>query len=140
MDETRYGELLKEVRPRIIEDPEEHERLLTIAESMMEKGDSLGEEEREALALIVLLVEAFEARLLDEESAEEEEDDGESPSPHVALLRLMNSHQVELADIAPVFGNPHLAREALEGKRPITRGQAKELGKFFRVPPKLFQD
>ena len=40
MDENRYGELLKELRPRIIETAEEHERLLTVAESLMEKGDT----------------------------------------------------------------------------------------------------
>ena len=49
---------------------------------------------------------------------------------------LMFSHDIKLDDIAHVFGNPHLAREVLEGKRPISKRQAKELGKFFRVPGK----
>ena len=38
MDEAKYGELLRELRPRIIETPEEHERLLSVAENLMEKG------------------------------------------------------------------------------------------------------
>jgi HTH-type transcriptional regulator/antitoxin HigA len=139
MDESRYGDLLKEIRPRIIETEDEHDRLLTLAEGLMEKGDKLSEEEREALGLIVLLIEAFESTVEDEESEDDGEDEG-PPAPHVALARLMQSHRVELEDIAPIFGNPHLAREALDGKRPISRGQAKELGRYFRVPPKLFQE
>jgi HTH-type transcriptional regulator/antitoxin HigA len=139
MDEARYGELLKEIRPRIIETEEEHDRLLTVAEALMEKADALSQEEHEALGLIVLLIEAFESTLEDEEAENDGEDEG-PPAPHVALARLMQSHQVELEDIASIFGNPHLAREALDGKRPISRGQAKELGRYFRVPPKLFQE
>jgi HTH-type transcriptional regulator/antitoxin HigA len=139
MDEDRYGELLKELRPRIIETPEEHERLLTLAEGLMEKGDTLTAEEREALALIVLLIEAFESTLEDEDADDEEELEDETP-PHVALSRLMQSHGVSLEDIAPIFGNPFNAREALDGKRTISRGQAKELGRYFRVPPQLFQE
>jgi HTH-type transcriptional regulator/antitoxin HigA len=139
MDEDRYGELLKELRPRIIETAEEHERLLTLAEGLMEKGDALAAEEREALALIVLLIEAFESTIEDEGTDEEEEED-ETPAPHVALSRLMQSHGVSLEDIAPIFGNPYNARETLDGKRAISPGQAKELGRYFRVPPKLFQE
>jgi HTH-type transcriptional regulator/antitoxin HigA len=140
MDEERYGDLLKELRPRIIETPEEHERLLTLAEGLMERGDSLGPEERQALALIVLLIEAFESTIEDEDAQDEEEEEEEAPAPHVALARLMQSHGLSLDDVAPIFGNPHIAREALDGKRPISRSQAKELGRYFRVPPKLFQE
>ena len=141
MNEERYGNLLKEIRPRLIESPEEHERLLSVAEALMEKGEALSEEEREALALIVLLVEAFEAQVMGDEAEEEEaEEEGETPSPHIALQRLMESHQLEVDDVAPIFGTPHTAREVLEGRRPISRTQAKELSRYFSVPAKLFQE
>lgn len=142
MNEERYGELLREIRPRLIDSAEEHERLLSVAESMMEKGDDLSEEEREALALIVLLIEAFESHVMDEdgEELEEEEDDEGPPAPHVALQRLMGSHNLDVGDIAPIFGTPHQAREVLEGKRPISKNQARELAKYFSVPVKLFQE
>jgi HTH-type transcriptional regulator/antitoxin HigA len=137
MDEQRYGELLAEARPRIIESPEEHERLLAIAESLMEKADTLPAEEEKLLALIVLLVEAYELTV----AGEDEDDEAEAeapPAPYVTLQRLMYSHDIKLDDVAHVFGNPHVAREVLDGKREISRRQAKELGKFFRVPAKLF--
>ena len=138
MDEARYGELLKELRPRIIETPEEHDRLLSVAENLMEMGDALSEDEREALALVVLLIEAFEASIREDE--EDDQDDEDTPTPHGALARLMSSHGVNVDDIAPIFGNPHIAREVLDGKRAISRGQAKELGRYFRVPDKLFRE
>jgi HTH-type transcriptional regulator/antitoxin HigA len=135
MDEQRYGALLAEFRPRIIDSPEEHERLLAVAESIMEKGENLPDEEEKLLALIVLLVEAYELNVNEED---DEEDRDEPPAPHVTLQRLMFSHDMKLDDIAHLFGNPHLTREVLEGKRQISKRQAKELGKFFRVPSKLF--
>ena len=140
MDEARYGDLLKEVRPRMIESPEEHERLLSVAETLMEKGDQLSPEEQELLGLVVMLIEAFEREVLNEEDPDEEEESEETPEPHVTLQRLMENHGLEVQDIAPVFGNPHLAREAMEGRKPITRNQARELGRYFRVPDKLFRE
>ena len=138
MDEKRYGELLAEHRPRLIETPEEHERLLTLAESLMEKGDDLADEEEQLLALIVLLVEAYETHASEEDDIEEEPE--AEPLPHETLKRLMASKGLELHDIADIFGNPHIAREVLEGQRPISRTQARHLAKFFRVPEKLFRD
>lgn len=140
MDELKYGEILKEIRPRIIETPEEYERLLSAAETLMEKGEELAEEEREVLALIVLLIKAFEAQVMEGEEDDEEEDEEEVAAPHEALQQLMQSHQVELDDIAPLFGTPGVAREVLAGERPITRSQAKQLSSFFQVPAKLFQE
>lgn len=140
MNEERYGELLKEIRPRLIDSAEEHERLLTVAESLMEKGEKLTEEEREALALVVLLIEAFETQIMEDDGEAEEPEEEEAPAPHVALQRLMSSHQLDLGDIAPIFGTPRQAQEVLDGKRQISRNQAKELGRYFSVPPKLFQD
>ena len=104
----------------------------------MEKGDALSAEEREALALIVLLIEAFESQVIDGED-EDDEEETEIPAPYVTLQRLMQNHGVELSDITPIFGNPLVAREVMEGRRPISRGQAKELARYFRVPPKLFR-
>jgi hypothetical protein len=71
MDEKRYGELLAEHRPRLIESPEEHERLLTLAESLMDRGEELREEEEHLLALIVLLIEAYETHAVEDDTVSE---------------------------------------------------------------------
>ena len=135
MDEERYAALLAEARPRIVETPEEHERLLALAERWMEKGE-LAEEEEKLLALVVLLIEAYEVSFAGED--DEEGDEEQAPAPHVTLQRLMFSHDLKLDDVAHMFGNPYIAKEAMEGRREISKRQVKELGKFFRVPPKLF--
>jgi HTH-type transcriptional regulator/antitoxin HigA len=136
MDDVKYAQLLAEARPGIIETADEHERMLRLAESLMEKGEALSPEEEKLLALIVLLIEAYDLGVADEEDDEGEPE--EAPAPHITLQRLMYSHEIKLEDLAHVFGNPHFTREILDGKREISRRQAKELGKFFRVPAKLF--
>lgn len=136
MDHERYGQLLAETRPGIIDTPEEHERLLGIAERLMEKADKLTEEEERLLALIVFVVEAYEAST--DSDDDDEESGGQPARPHETLQRLMTARGLELGDIADIFGNPHIAREVLAGKRAITRGQAKELGRFFQAPVKIF--
>jgi HTH-type transcriptional regulator / antitoxin HigA len=140
MDQKRYGELLAEHRPKLIETPEEHERLLTLAESLMEKGGELSHEEEHLLALLVLLVEAYETHAVDEEDEEEPEAIDPNAPPHDTLRRLIAANSIEVQDIADIFGNPHIAREVLEGRRPISRAQARNLSKFFRVPDKLFRE
>jgi HTH-type transcriptional regulator/antitoxin HigA len=138
INEERYAELLAQARPAIIESPEEHERLLGVAEQLMEKGEQLTPEERRLLALIVFLIDAFETGIEEDDDEEEEGDRVEPPAPFETLQRLMQARGLAVSDVEHFFGNAHLAREVLAGKRPISRGQAKELGKFFKVPPKLF--
>ena len=138
----RYGELLAAVRPGIIETPEEHERLIAEAEKLVEKSDRLEAEEEKLLALLTLLIEAYEVGLYDENDDDEAEElNGKGhrvAEPHETLGRLLESRGLQLADVADVFGNPQAAREALSGRLPISRGQAKQLSQYFQVPVKLF--
>lgn len=140
MDEQRYGDLLALYRPRVIESADDHDAMLSMAETLMDKGEELAPEEEKLLALAVLLIEAFEMSIVqDEEDADEEEETVAPPTPHETLKRLLQSRELQVDDIVHVFGNPFITREVLAGKRPISRGQAKELGKFFDMPAKLFQ-
>jgi len=136
MDESKYAQLLSDARPRVIETEEEHERLMGIAEQLMDKGAALGPEEEALVALLVLLIEAYETSA--EEDEDEERESHEPAKPHETLKRLLEARGLHAADVGHFFGNARLAAEVLTGQRPISRGQAKELGKFFQVPPKLF--
>ncbi len=136
MNLDRYSELLAQTRPAVIDTPEEHERLLTLAEDWMDKGEALEPEERKLLELVVLLIRVFEEQV--EAAADEDDGQAEPPPPHDTLRRLMESRDWELSMLNDVFGNPQLAREALSGQRPISKGQAKALGNLFNVPFKLF--
>ena len=135
IDTLKYGQLLAAAIPGIIETPEEHERLLTLAEGLMDKGDQLTPEERKLLELVVVLVELFEREV---EDADGEDAPEEAPLPHETLQRLMQARGWKPEALNDIFGNPHFATEALAGRRNITRGQAKGLGNLFRMPAKLF--
>jgi HTH-type transcriptional regulator/antitoxin HigA len=137
IDPQRYGELLARAQPGMIETPEEHDRLLDVAEQLMDKGETISPEEEKLLALLVLLIEQFEGEV-DEEDHEDAPGPAEPAGPHETLRRLLDARGLDVSDIADIFGNPANARDAVEGRRPITRGQAKQLSKYFRVPAKLF--
>jgi|HigsolmetaAR202D_1030399.scaffolds.fasta_scaffold05653_4 Predicted transcription regulator containing HTH domain len=139
-DPQRYGQLLADARPAVIDSAEEHDRLLSIAEELMEKGKSISPEEEKLLELLVFLIKDFESTVEAEEREEAEEEKAPTilPAAHETLQRLMEARGLEPSDIADIFGNPYNAREVLAGRRPISRGQAKQLGAFFQVPPKLF--
>ncbi len=139
MDDARYGQLLAEVRPGLIDSPEEHDRLLTAAEQLMEKGSALSEEENKLLELLVILIKMFENSVLAEEEEDEGEDEPASALPHETLGRLLQARGLETSDIEHVFGNPAACREVLSGAKKISRGQAKALAKLFQVPSRLFQ-
>ena len=134
IDTLKYGQLLAAAIPGIIETSEEHERLLTLAEGLMDKGDQLTPEERKLLELVVVLVELFE-RVVEDADGDDAE---EAPLPHETLQRLMQARGWGPEALNDIFGNPHFANEALAGRRSITRGQAKGLGNLFRMPAKLF--
>ena len=142
MDEARYGELLAEIRPALIETPAEHDRMLTAAETLMEKGSALTAEEQRVLELLVFLIKSFEDSVLAAEAAAPDDDEDEPEPvqalPHETLKRLLEVRRLEPSDIEHVFGNPVACRDALSGSRKITRGQARTLANFFQVPYKLF--
>ena len=147
IDLQKYGQLLAEAAPGIIESPEEHERLLTLAEALMDKGDRLTAEERKLLELMVVLIEIFEREVEAAEGEGEGEGDDDdqpepanhpAPFPHETLERLLKARDWGSEVLNDIFGNPRLAADALAGRKTISRGQAKALGQMFRVPPKLF--
>jgi antitoxin component HigA of HigAB toxin-antitoxin module len=137
LDPQKYGELLAQTLPSMIDSPEEHERLLTIAETLMDKGEALSKEERKLLELLVLLIEVFENEVEEAEAAEASEE-AEPPEPHETLQRLLTARGWQPLALNDIFGNPKLVAEVLAGRRAITRGQGRALGELFKVPPKLF--
>jgi antitoxin component HigA of HigAB toxin-antitoxin module len=139
MNLDRYAELLAAARPVIIETEEEHDHMLSIAEGLMEKGENISPEEERLLAMVALLIEAFESQVEAEEDDEEDDGKVEPPAPHETIRRLMEGRGLSLNDISDFFGNPAAAREALEGRRPLSRNQAKRLADFFRVPLRLLR-
>ena len=136
-DLSRYRELVADAAPVVIDNEHDYDRLIDRAQQLMERGpQNLSPEEARLLELLVFLIEAAHQ----DETPDDDEDDSESENaaPYETVRRLLASRQLELSDIEHIFGNPHATEEFMKGRREATRGQAKQLAKFFQAPDKLF--
>ena len=62
---------------------------------------------------------------------------GES-SPHEILQHLMEAREIKQSDLVGIIGSKEVVSEIFNGKRAISKAQAKVLGEFFHVSPELF--
>jgi antitoxin component HigA of HigAB toxin-antitoxin module len=61
IDNKKYARVLAKVLPRVITTDEEHERMLTEVEKLMDKGEHRSAEEDAAQDLMVHLIKDYEA-------------------------------------------------------------------------------
>jgi HTH-type transcriptional regulator / antitoxin HigA len=126
----KYGKLLAETLPAIIESEEENERALRIVSRLMKKGeDNLSPEETSLFRLLVKLIEDFE------ESAYPI---GEHSTPLSTLKFLMEQNDLKQSDLLEIFGSKGIASEVINGKRAISKTHAKKLAEKFKVSAELF--
>jgi HTH-type transcriptional regulator / antitoxin HigA len=129
VDTRKYARLLTRTLPAPIETEEEYERLLAQAEKLMDKGESaLTPEEEKLLDLLVMLVEQYEEKKYPIDSA----------SPQAMISHLMEARGLTPKDLWPMFGSKGVASEVLNGKRAVSKAQAKKLAEFFHVSPAVF--
>jgi HTH-type transcriptional regulator/antitoxin HigA len=55
----------------------------------------------------------------------------------VHVLQSLNN-ELRQADLVKIFGSRGRVSEVINGKRAISKAQAKSLGEFFKVSPDLF--
>jgi len=123
-----YSKLLAKIRPLVVKTEEENERMLAVIEQLMAKGANLKPEEGELLELLGKLVADFEEAYYQPTDA----------APHEMLQELMSARGLEQKDLYTLFGSKGRTSEALNGKRSISKGQAKTLAEFFHVSADLF--
>ena len=128
IDPRRYGRLLAKALPVKIETEEENRRLLAQAEKLMVKGERRSLEEDVLLDLLFHLIQDFEQRFYHPGEA----------TPHEVLRELMAANEVKQSDLWKLFGSKGVASEVVNGKRGISKAQAKALAEFFHVSPELF--
>lgn len=85
-------------------------------------------EQDELLDLLVVLVKKFEDEYYPIDDA----------SPHDILLHLMEENNLKQADLVGVLGSRGVVSEVVNGKRQISKNQAKALSDFFHVDVGLF--
>lgn len=102
--------------------------MLALVQQLMAKGDSLTPEEGELLKLLGKLIADFEEEFYQPEDA----------TPHEVLQELMDARGLKQSDLWELFGSKGRASEVTNGKRAISKAQAKALAVFFHVSAELF--
>ncbi|MEG4408621.1 transcriptional regulator [Microcoleus sp. MON2_D5] len=125
-DEATYSNLLAEIAPRAIETQEEYDRLLAVAERLT-FAKNRTPEERALYKLLVTLIEVYETENYPIES-----------EPHEILQHIMESSGTRQADLVGIIGSSGVVSEVVNGKRAISKAQAKALGDYFKISPSLF--
>jgi HTH-type transcriptional regulator / antitoxin HigA len=109
-----------------IETESENEAAIMLAESLEHRQRT--PEEDALLELLIILIEKFE--------------DAGYPAPNVEpdrmLLHLMESRNMKQEELVGVIGSRGVVSEIVNGKRSVSKAQAKILGQLFHVSPSLF--
>jgi HTH-type transcriptional regulator / antitoxin HigA len=127
-DPKVYATLLSEVLPQAITTESENQKALATVEMLMHK-DELTPEEDKLYELLLVLIEQFEQENYPLKNLS---------TPHSRLCHLLEANNLKQTDLLDIFGSSGIASEVFNGKRDISKAQAKKLGERFRVAPALF--
>lgn len=128
-DQAVYSQLLVKFQPKVIETEEEYKKAHQQLLALMKKTDRSIEE----TAIIKLL-----AKLLKEFDDSCQDTLNVSLSPKEILVHLMEQNQIKQIDLVGKLGSKGVVSEIVNGKRSISKSQAKTLAEIFQVSPSLF--
>ncbi len=127
-DEKKYGALLMTTLPRVIENEKELLAMEDVITQLLSKGEKISPEEEKLLVLVSNLVENYE----------DENYPIPDVSPNEVLKHLIEENNLKQKDLLKIFGSSGIASEVVNGKREISKTQAKKLAEFFNVSVELF--
>lgn len=131
LDRQAYSILLSTYQPQVIQSESAYRDLLASLGSLLEKGENLTAEESAMANLLAAIIEDYEEQRINSLALE-------AVAPHDILRHLMAVRNLKQADLLPLIGSRGLVSEIVNGKRSISKAQAKLLGSFFHVSPALF--
>ena len=118
-----------DIFPFLIEDEAGYDKAVSIAEALFFKADRTSREEQ-ALDVWTVLINKYE---------EENFSPGSESSPLSMLEFLMEARGLIQADLVKAgVGSSGVVSEILNGKRGISKEQAKTLAALFNISPSLF--
>ena len=127
-DPLVYIDLLSQMIPGVIETEAEYHRLLTLTESLHFKKERTLEDKK-IYKLLVTLIELYESQQYSLPAS----------SPQEILQYIMDSSGLRQTDVAEIIGaSSGVVSQIVNGKRTISKAQAKALGSRFKVSPSLF--
>ncbi|MBI3693461.1 MAG: helix-turn-helix domain-containing protein [Acidobacteria bacterium] len=125
---ARYGRLLAKTLPRVIQTDEEFDRMVALLEELDFAAERSTPEQEALTELLTKLIEDY--------------DDRRHPlprlAPHKLLRHLMELRNLRQRDLIRLLGASSVVSDVVNGKRSISKAQAKKLAAFFRVPVELF--
>lgn len=128
-DLKKNARLVAKAAPLVIETEAEFERANAEIGRLLRKGyDKLSVEEQRLLALLSRLIEDYEDQTFPVPNS----------LPYQTLQFLMEQNDLRQADLVEILGSRARVSEVVNGRRAISKIQAKSLGEFFKVSPDLF--
>jgi HTH-type transcriptional regulator/antitoxin HigA len=128
-DRRKYATLLSRALPVVITTETEYDQTISEINRLLRKGEAnLSPEEDRLLDLLSTLAENWE---------EAHHRIPEAPG-HRILKHYMQVRGLRQIDLQPILGSRGVTSEIVNGKRSITKEQAKRLGAFFGVSPAVF--
>ncbi len=134
INRENYLKLLDEVQiiPKVIETEAEYEQNLGVAERLIAKKKHRTPEETVLLRLLVKLIEDYEENKYNLE-------EWRDIPPQKILQHLLEVSHTRQADLVGIISpSKGLISAIVNGKRSISKEQAKKLGEYFKVSPSLF--
>lgn len=129
-----YIDLLNQDRivPKIIETTEEYEHFLAVAERLISKKQTRTAEETILFRLLVKLIKDYENEVYNLEQW------FETP-PYKLLQHLMEARGMRQVDLIGVLSpSKGLVSSIVNGKREISKAQARKLGEIFNISSSAF--
>jgi HTH-type transcriptional regulator / antitoxin HigA len=129
-----YIDLLDRDRiiPKIIETTEEYEQFLAVTEKLISKKQTRTIEETVLFRLLVKLIKDYE-----EETYSLKE--WSQTAPHELLQHLMEARGMKQIDLVGLVSpSKGLVSSIVNGKRSISKAQAKKLGEIFNISSSVF--
>lgn len=102
---------------------------LDAAYHLIRKGDELSPGEAKYLERLVSRIEDFEEKAYPI---------SDRSDPQVALRELVREHGLRQTDLLDIFGSQGTVSQVLNGKRSISKAQARRLSKRFHLPIDIF--
>ena len=129
VDRRKYVRLANRVVIKAIEVEEEYDRMVAAVGRLMDKGEERWSAEESALLeTMAILIQAYDDRHYPLPAT----------PPHEMLAHLIETSGRTTKDLLPIFGTRSRVSEVLNGKRSVSKEQAKKLAELFKVSTDLF--
>ncbi len=128
LDPVAYGKLLAAELPRPIQNHREFDQMVDRLEALDFAKRRLSEEEKALREVLAALIQVYD---------DEHYHFPEQP-PYETVKYLMEQRGLKQVDLVPVLGSRAQVSDLVNGKRGISKAQAKKLAEYFGVSAELF--